>query len=163
MTRGALDFEDFYRLRADSIVRALTVTLGDAELAADATNEAMIRAFQRWNKVSQYENPAAWVFRVGLNWSVSWKRRRKRERERPVRLGPATQRAIAVRDDSFDRALEGLSIDHRAVVVCRVLLDWSVDQTATALSVAPGTVKSRLARALGQLKKAMGEAEGASQ
>lgn len=146
-----LRFEAFYQDHYRSIARALAVTIGDRELAMDATNEAMTRAYQRWQKISAYDKPAAWVYRVGLNWSRSWRRRRRREQERPVRLGAYTAE-LAVRDDSLDAAIDRLSIDHRAVVVCRIRLDWSVEQTALALGISPGTVKSRLSRALDQLK-----------
>lgn len=151
VSRASLAFDDFYSVNVESIARALAVTLGDSELAADATNEAMIRAFQRWSNVSSYDNPAAWVYRVGLNWSLSWKRRRRRERERPVRFH-AGETELASRDDSFDEVLASLSIEHRSIVVCRIYLDWSVEQTAHALEIAPGTVKSRLARALERLR-----------
>jgi RNA polymerase sigma-70 factor (ECF subfamily) len=49
-------------------------------------------------------------------------------------------------------ALAELNVDQRAVVVCRFLLDWSVDETAAALGVRPGTVQSRLHRAVHQLQ-----------
>ncbi len=157
---STLSFEAFYGANANSIAQALAVTLGDADLAFDATNEAMTRAFQRWSKISAYDNPAAWVYRVGLNWSLSWKARRRREQERPVRLAPERTEARQ-RDDSLDAALDELSVERRAVVVCRIYLDWSVDQTADALGVAPGTVKSRLARALAELREAIDPLEGA--
>jgi RNA polymerase sigma-70 factor (ECF subfamily) len=63
----------------------------------------------------------------------------------------------AVVDVDLERALAALSHDLRSVVVGRFLLDWSVDQTADALGVPPGTVKSRLSRALRQLERAMCE------
>ena len=44
---------------------------------------------------------------------------------------------------------------HRSVVVCRLFLDWSTEQTAAALDIAPGTVKSRLHRALRSLQPAL--------
>ena len=44
------------------------------------------------------------------------------------------------------------------VVVCRYLLDWSVDDTATSLDIPVGTVKSRLARALDQLARHLEDA-----
>lgn len=157
-----LDFDSFYRDHHASVARALAMTLGDAELAADATNEAMTRAVQRWDKVSSYDNPSGWVYRVGLNWARSWLRRRKRERDRPIQFTPdATTFEIA--DDELAEALQSLSIDHRSVVICRLYLDWSVDQTAAALHVPAGTVKSRLARALDQLRSVLEnntEAEG---
>ena len=156
---SALSFDMFYEANADAVAQALAVTLGDADLAFDATNEAMTRAFQRWSKISGYENPAAWVYRVGLNWSLSWRQRRRRERDRPVQL-TAERAEMTHRDDSLDDALDGLSIERRAVVVCRIHLDWSVSQTADALGIAPGTVKSRLARALAELRQAITTPEG---
>ena len=153
-TSTVLIFEDFYRQNCDAVARALAVTLGDGELAADAMNEAMTKAYQRWSKISLYDNPAAWAYRVGLNWALSWKRRRRRERDRPVQLS-ASHSELRLRDDSLDAAVAALSVDHRAVVVCRIHMDWSVEQTAVALDLKPGTVKSRLARALEQLKNTM--------
>jgi len=147
----ARPFEQFYAEHHESIARALAVTLGDSELASDATNEAMTRAYKRWSKISHYDKPAAWVYRVGLNWSRSWHRRRRRERDRPVSFGSCTAE-LGERDDSLDAAIDRLSVDHRAVIVCRFHLDWTINQTAEALDIAPGTVKSRLARALTQLR-----------
>jgi DNA-directed RNA polymerase specialized sigma24 family protein len=45
------------------------------------------------------------------------------------------------------RALQALPVDHRSVVVCRLLLGWSEAETADALGIRPGTAKSRLHRA----------------
>lgn len=152
------DFAAFYRDHRDSIAKALALTLRDPELAADATDEAMTRAVQRWSKVGTYANPQGWVYRVGLNWARSWLRRRKRERDRPISFGPATG-ALDVRDIALGDAIEGLSVDHRAVVICRYFLDWSVAQTADALKVPEGTVKSRLTRALDHLRTTLEEDE----
>jgi RNA polymerase sigma-70 factor (ECF subfamily) len=58
-----------------------------------------------------------------------------------------------VADPAIALALDDLSIDHRAVVVCRLLLGWSEAQTADALAIRPGTVKSRLSRASTQLAR----------
>ena len=56
-----------------------------------------------------------------------------------------------VLDVDLERALEGLSPAHRTVVGARFFRDWSVEETADALGIRPGTVKSRLSRALDQL------------
>jgi RNA polymerase sigma-70 factor (ECF subfamily) len=55
-------------------------------------------------------------------------------------------------DPAIDDALAGLPTKQRAVVVCRLLLGWSEAQTSAALGIRPGTVKSRLHRALGTLQ-----------
>jgi hypothetical protein len=59
------DFESFYRDAYADIARALTVTLGNLDLAQEATDEAMVRAYARWDKIRSYDNPGGWVYRVG--------------------------------------------------------------------------------------------------
>jgi len=148
------DFESFYRDGYADIARALTVTLGNLDLAQEATDEAMVRAYARWDKIGGYENPGGWVYRVGLNWARSARRRLTRVvpfHERPDVDAPVSDPANAA-------ALQDLDVSLRAVVVCRLLLDWSVDETATALRIKPGTVKSRLHRALIQLERTLGDA-----
>lgn len=148
-------FADFYGLHAGPIGQALQLTLGDRELAEDALNEAMARALQRWKRVASFTNPEGWVYRVAMNWALSWMRRRRRERDRPLIARPATD--LRASDVDLERALAGLSVEHRAVVVCRFFLDWSVKQTAESLDIAAGTVKSRLARALENIRRELEE------
>lgn len=148
---GTGSFEEFYRAQADRVYRALAVTLGDAELARDATAEAMARAYARWSRVSRVDNPGGWVYRVGLNWATSRWRRHRRERPLPDDLDPATT-PVDVDAVAAWAALARLTTLSRAVVVCRVLLDLSTAQTAAVLDIAEGTVKSRLARALATLR-----------
>ena len=153
------DFEGFYRAEVDRVYRALAVTLGDRDLAREATDEAMARAYARWGTVSRHDNPGGWIFRVGLNWATSWWRKVRRERPLPwdgVRtadVGPPPD-PVGV---AALTALDALPRAHRAVVVCRVLLGLSTVETAAALGVAEGTVKSRLARALAGMRATLTE------
>lgn len=145
------NFDDFYRTHRDSVARALALTFGDAELGADAADEAMVRAYQRWDQVSAYDNPSGWVYRTGLNWGRSWLRRLARGTAKaPFLARPASSEAV-LPDPGLSDALASLRADHRAVVVLRLLNDWTVEETAEALGVKPGTVKSRLHRALAVL------------
>ena len=148
------DFESFYRDAYADIARALTVTLGDLDLAQEATDEAMVRAYARWDKIRAYDNPGGWVYRVGLNWA-------RTARRRLTRVSPFHERRVVeppTTDPANAAALRDLDVSLRAVVVCRLLLDWSVDETAAALRLKPGTVKSRLHRALTQLERTLGDA-----
>lgn len=148
--RHISSFDDFYRLHRLPIARALSMTLGDVDLAGEATDEAMARAYQRWDRVSHLDNPGGWVYRVGLNWSCSVIRRITRPA--PIWVAPATYAPPpTVQDPIVDRALASLPADQRAVVVCRFLLGWSEQQTADSLGIKTGTVKSRLHRALERL------------
>lgn len=142
-------FSEFYAATRDHVGRALAVTLRDGDLASDAVDEAMVRAYQRWDAVSAMDNPAGWVYRVGLNYARSRLRRLKRyftDDGQGIVSAPFVEPAIM-------RALGELSVDHRSVVVCRLLLGWSEAETAAALRIRPGTAKSRLHRALAILER----------
>ncbi len=145
-------FDDFYRAHRDDMARALGLALRDAALGAEAADEAFARACQRWGTVGAYANPQGWVYRVGLNWARSWLRRVRRERERRPLLAQDHAVEDRPRDLDLEHALASLNDAHRAVIVARFYLDWSVAETATALGVASGTVKSRLSRGLEQLR-----------
>lgn len=73
-------FEGFYRSSWDEVYRAVWVTIRDADLAAEATDEAMARAFQRWDQVRGYTNVWGWVYRVAVNWAITRLRRCTRDR-----------------------------------------------------------------------------------
>ncbi len=144
-------FEGFYRSQRAPVIRALALTLGDRDLATDATDEAMARAFQHWKSVEGFDNQAGWVYRVGLNWARS--RLRKRHREVLTDTFPQASVEVRITDPDLDRAVRQLPLDTRAVVVLRHYLDWSTDEVARALGVRPGTVKSRLHRAMNELRR----------
>jgi len=148
-------FDTFYRDHAEPLRRALCLALGDIELGTEATDEAMARACQRWADVASYTNPHGWAYRVGLNWARSRQRRHRWRDRRPVPDSPAP---TVPHDHELTTALARLSVEHRSVVVCRYLLDWSVDDTAASLDIPVGTVKSRLARALDQLARHLEDA-----
>ena len=147
-------FEDFYAGVADSVYRALAVALADASLAREARDEAMARAYARWDEVRRCANPPGWVFRVGFNWATSW--RRKLRRERPLTDAGGwpvvAPRQADPADPDLTDALLRLPVAQRAVVVCRVLFNLTTAETADMLAVAEGTVRSRLARAMAALR-----------
>ncbi|HUO46295.1 MAG TPA: sigma-70 family RNA polymerase sigma factor [Acidimicrobiia bacterium] len=146
-------FDNFYTTNRTPVLRALALTLGDRDLAADATDEAMARAFQHWKSVQGFDNQAGWVYRVGLNWARS--RLRKRRREILTDVMPTSSVEVQINDPDLDRAVKELPLDTRAVVVLRHYLDWSTDEVARALGIRPGTVKSRLHRAINDLRQAL--------
>lgn len=151
--RNSEGFTDFYRSEAVEVYRTLAVVLRDPDLAREAVDEAMTRAFERWPKVKGYGNPTGWVYRVALNWSRSRLRRRNRELPVVSIVSVATDPAP---DPDMDRAIAELPLHHREVIVFRYLLDMTQDEVASVLNVPVGTVKSRLHRALETLREEVG-------
>ena len=137
-------FDEFYGRARAELARALSLALGDVDLGVEAVDEAMARAYERWPTVSRLDRPEGWVYRVAMNWALSFLRRRRRSDHRLYDPG-ADHTAIS--DPDVHAALGELDVKHRTVIVCRHLLGWSVAETAAALKVREGTVKSRLHRA----------------
>ena len=144
------NFVDFYRDERDPVARAVAMTIGDLVLAKEAVDEAMTRAYARWSTVQTLDNPGGWVYRVALNWSRSVTRRVRRPQRAPRQASWSAEPSAP--EPTVAAALASLSHDQRAVIVCRHLLGWSEQQTADALNIRPGTVKSRSSRAIQSLQ-----------
>ena len=147
-------FDDFFRVHRDRIFRAIALTVDDRDLAAEATDEAMIRTYERWRTVHDYANPPGWAYRVALNWARSKLRRRRFRDDREIPdLGRLDD---PPGDPQLVAAVARLPMEYRSVIVLRFYLDWSQEQIAEALDIAVGTVKSRTARGLERLRHAQG-------
>ena len=151
-------FEVFFRAHREPVARTLALILNDEPLGYEAADEAMIRAYRRWSVVSEYDNPAGWAYRVGLNWARSWKRRLSvASRKAPLLANFDHEQSVEdlAADTDLARALSTLSEEHRAVVVFRYYRDLPVAEIAELLEVPVGTVKSRLNRALANLAEGL--------
>ena len=147
-------FKAFYRSEAEGLYRALTLAVGNIDLAREATDEGFVRAYQHWRKISAYDNPAGWVYRVSLNWARSRMRKTKRE----VITSDVHELSSGwSADPGLIDAVQQLPLEFRSVVVLRYLMQWSTAEVSEALGVPSGTVKSRLSRALDQLRASLDE------
>ncbi len=144
------DFTTFYGVHRPPLRKALALALGDLGLAEEAVDEALARAFLKWDELSQYEKPEGWVYRVGLNWARDGFRKRRYEILSEIDPDSVRSETKPVDVDLIE-AVGKLSERLRSVVVARYYLDWSTLEVATALKIPEGTVKSRLSRALNQL------------
>lgn len=150
------EFASVYAAHRNELVRALSLTLGDEGLAAEAVDEAFTRALHRWGVVGSFDSPEAWIYRTARNWATSRFRRRSRDRRYAHKVGHATATSDSLPDPQLTAALAGLPIAHRNVLVLRYYLDWSIESVADALDISPGTVKSRTNRALTELNRKLG-------
>ncbi len=152
-----LDFAEFYRRFRDECLRTVLVSVGDLDTAQDLVDEAFTRACASWRTVSKHPAPAAWVVRTALNTNISRWRRRRREISVPdpgvvADLPAGSGAADGPVDPKIMAALMQLPARQRQVVALRLFLDLDTSRTAEVLSIAPGTVKEHLARAIASLR-----------
>ena len=103
-----LDFDRFYAQHRDRLATAISLTLRDIDLGTEATDEAFVRACQRWEQIREYSNPQGWVYRVAMNWARSWLRRRRREIEKRPLLNFDSSFVDELIDVDLERALDTL-------------------------------------------------------
>jgi RNA polymerase sigma factor (sigma-70 family) len=152
------DFDGFFRAVYPGVLRTATRVADDRGVGEEAAIEAMTKAFVRWPRVRLLPHKEAWVLRVAINEVL---RCRRRDRFRPVNLsgrrdipGPAdevvTRLAVA-------SAIAELPRRQRQAVGLRYLGDLSETDTAIALGVSRGALKSHLARARRSLRASLGD------
>ena len=140
-------FASFYASSYRRLLGQLFAVTGDLAEAENVLQEAYARAFVRWSRVRGYDRPEAWVRRVAINLAVMVDRSLRRRARALLRLGPPppvpelSPEAIDLND-----ALRALPLGQRQVIVLHHLVGLSVEEIARELRLAPGTVKSRLAR-----------------
>jgi RNA polymerase sigma-70 factor, ECF subfamily len=140
-------FAAFYASSYRRLLGQLFAVTGDLAEAENALQEAYARAFVRWSRVRDYDRPEAWVRRVALNLAAMAARSLGRRGRALLRLGPPpvvpelSPEVIDLHD-----ALRALPLGQRQVIVLHHLVGLPVDEVARELRLAPGTVKSRLAR-----------------
>lgn len=152
----ALAFQRLAEQHLSQAYRLATAILGSPADSEDATQDAFVAAWRKWESL---RDPAAfqpWFDRILVNTC----RNRLRQRRptsvadppdafaEPLR-GP--ERAVEARDE-VERALARLSPDHRIVIALRFYRDLTVDDIAVRLAIPAGTVKSRLHHALERLE-----------
>jgi RNA polymerase sigma-70 factor (sigma-E family) len=151
---GADEFSSYAETSWPKLVRSallLGCSLPDAE---DLVQTTLTKVYVKWNSVKSAESRDAYVYRILFNCHAK-SRRRRWWGENPVADLPESSISDPSEDvvlrDAIRRALAGLGVDGRAVVVLRLFVELSVRETATALRISEGTVKSRLARSLQML------------
>jgi RNA polymerase sigma-70 factor (sigma-E family) len=144
-------FEEFVAARRPALLRTAYLMTGSHEDAEDLVQVALVKAVPHWRKIS--DRPEPYVRRILARESVSrWRRRRWREvgTAEPLEAG-ASDVDVAERED-LRRALLSLAPRQRAVVVLRYYEDLTEAQTADALGITVGTVKSQARDALARLR-----------
>jgi RNA polymerase sigma factor (sigma-70 family) len=157
-------YEDLVRRYQAVAVRVASVVAGPAD-AEDAVQEAFVRAYGALGRFRVGEPFRPWVLRIVVNQSRNRRRSASRREQLALRVAvrpsgdaaPSPEGAAIAGDErrTLLDALDRLPDRERLVIACRYLAELSESETAAALGVPAGTVKSRLARGLAKLRAAL--------
>jgi RNA polymerase sigma factor (sigma-70 family) len=153
-------FERFVSVTSPGLLRSAYLLLGDRDDAEDVLQSALLRTLRRWDAISG--SPAAYAFAVLVNLCRDHKRALRRQPSISLHagvLGSPVGEPVesALERDTVIQAALRLPQVQREALACRFLLDFSVAETAAALGVPEGTVKSYTARALGRMRELLAE------
>jgi RNA polymerase sigma factor (sigma-70 family) len=154
---AGLDFEEFFQRERSRLGKAFFLLTGNREEAEDLAQEALTRAFERWDRIATADSPVGYVYAIGVN--VYRKRVRRFLRsprvwtERLVSTDPAD--AVASSED-VHRALQSLSIEQREALILVEWLGYGAEEAGRLLGIEPVSVRGRLHRAREALRRELG-------
>jgi RNA polymerase sigma-70 factor (sigma-E family) len=152
-TTSEASFAEFVRSQWRDLVRAAIFLGAGPHEAEDIAQQTLVRCYANWQRVTDATNRDAYVYRMLLNQLRDIRRTRwwrsRVDVEADVHVDDASGQVVLA--DAVHQALDGLTKEQRDVVVLRYFVQLTEAQTASALSIPAGTVKSRLSRALAAL------------
>lgn len=159
MVRDTTSFEEAFD---DLFARAFRVgrrIVGDAATAEDVAAEAMARAYAHWRKIGDQPWREGWVVRVATNLALDVGRSRSRMSDAEVAEQSEEDDDVATRL-ALVEAMSMLPKRQREVVALRHLAGMSEAETAAALRVSAGSVKTHMSRGIAALRSRMGDVTG---
>ncbi|MGW2093670.1 RNA polymerase sigma factor [Promicromonospora sukumoe] len=159
-TSTTVTLDDLVRTHLPGLIRYATVLVGDQHTAADLVQEVLLRAHQRWDRITLTERPDLYLRRMVTNEHLSWRRRWHVRMVRPTaddalvdHAGTGGDHAESLaRQDAIWHRLTLLPPRQRTVLVLRYYEGLADVEIATVLGTSPATVRSHAARALTTLR-----------
>ncbi|WUK27218.1 SigE family RNA polymerase sigma factor [Streptomyces sp. NBC_00370] len=148
-------FHGFVLARSAVLFRGALVLTGNREAAEDLVQETLERACRKWRTIAAKDAPDAYVRRIMVNLANDrWRRfhRSVPHQDGGDRAAPGDDYGRVDSRDQLVRALQGLPMRMRTVVVLRYFHDLSDEEIAADLRISPSTVRSQLARGIDKLR-----------
>ncbi|HEX8870518.1 MAG TPA: SigE family RNA polymerase sigma factor [Lentzea sp.] len=158
--RRSAEFHDFFERHHAELARFAWLLTGEADAADDLAADALVALWQRWDRLRAAEHPLAYARGVVANLARERVRGATRERRRITQFfssrpqethGPDTAAVVDVR-----AALDRLPFRKRACVILRHAFDLSEKDTALALGISVGAVKSQTSKGMAELERVLG-------
>jgi RNA polymerase sigma factor (sigma-70 family) len=152
-TAEGLEFEEFFRAEFPEIVRALFLLVPDRQEAEELAQEAMARAYERWDRVRVMASPTGYVYRTAVNLNRRRLRHLAVRARRSIVLGARTE-AVPPPETAPElaEAIASLSAGQREAFLLVEWVGMSSEEAGRILRIAPASVRSRVHRAKDALR-----------
>lgn len=153
------DLETMFRAHYGRLVRALTLVAGSQEAAADAVQEAFVKAHLHWRRVQRYDDPVGWIRRVAINKLRDESRRQGRKDRAVERLQGEVRDDGVQWSDGADAAamLAELPRQQRLAIALFYVEGLSVAEVAETLGLSDGAVRFHLHQGRARLRGLVGD------
>lgn len=161
-TKGeAAAWEPLMLTHQEPVFRLAYLIMGDADDAEDITQETFLRAYRSLKRFDPTRPLRPWLLSIAANLARNRHRSAARylaaltrsfRAEPPAPFDVEQHTSLNQDADQLWKAVRLLNADDQQVIYLRFFLDLSTAETAQALDVAEGTVKSRLNRAVSRLR-----------
>jgi RNA polymerase sigma-70 factor (ECF subfamily) len=154
-------WEGLIRAHQEGVFRLAYLLLGEAAEAEDVAQETFLRAYRALDRFDLSRPLRPWLLSIAANLARNQRRSAGRylaalqrlfHAELPHNLTVEEKSASRWEARSLWQAIQRLKVVDQQVVYLRYFLELSIEETAEAMGVAEGTVKSRLSRALTRLR-----------
>lgn len=162
-TRLRREFAEFFEAEYRGLAKAMYLLTGNPHEADDLAQEALVRVYERWERVGGMESPVGYLYRTALNLHRSRLRQIELRARRALALMAPENRdpLVAVEDrDELGRLLTGLPRAQREAVVVLEWLGLDAQEAARVLGITPAAARMRLSRARTFLREHLGGRRG---
>lgn len=157
------EYTAFVRSASASLTRTAWLLTGNADLAAELVQEALVKTYLAWRRVRHGE-ATAYARRILVNLNIDrWRRRPATPSEDLDRAVPHTAEQAVDDRDEVARMLAILPPQQRRVIVLRYYNDLSEADVASHLGISVGAVKSAASRGLANLRTHYAPVSGGGQ
>ena len=156
-------FAELVRRHQRAALRLATVVSGSADDADDIAQEAFVKAHRALHRFREGAEFRPWMFRIVANTAKNHRRAAGRRARLAIKAAsmapPAPQPGVEAHDRRqwLVAALNRLGAGDRMVLALRYFEEMTEREMAEVMGCRPGTVKSRLSRAMGRLRAALDE------
>lgn len=143
MAGSAASFVEFFRAEQLGLHRVLFAITGSRPEAEDIGQEAFLKVWERWDRVSQMDDPSGYLHRTAINVFRDRSRRLVLAMRRAARVSPRADEYDAVEARSVAASVLGsLPPRQRAAIVLTEALGYSAEEAGKVLGIKGSTVRA---------------------